>query len=304
MTVRHDPRVRMIPVAQINVLNPRSRGKTKFAQITGNIAKLGLKRPVTVAATEAKGGEPRYDLVCGQGRLEAYLALGQNEIPAVLVSGTREDLMLMSLAENLARRSHSATELVRAVRALKDRGYTLTEIARKTDLDPAYVRGVLVLLDRGEERLLVAVEKGQLPVSVAITIATSDDKAVQRALPEAYERNDLRGRALIRARRLIDKRRAAGKKPRRGPRPSGERPVSAEAVLKTFQQETVRQKLVVQKAKICETRLVFAVSALRQLFRDDHFVTLLRAEGLDSLPEYLAEQLTPAGVKPRPPPSA
>jgi ParB family chromosome partitioning protein len=287
----------MIPVAQINVLNPRSRGKAKFAQITGNIAKLGLKRPVTVAAAEHRGSGARYDLVCGQGRLEAYVALGQAEIPAVVVTGTREDLMLMSLAENLARRSHSATELVRAVRALKDRGYTVPEIARKTDLDPSYVRGVIVLLDRGEERLLVAVEKGHLPVNVAITIATSDDKAVQRALQDAYERNDLRGKSLIRARRLIDKRRASGKKPRRGPRPAGDKPVSAEAVLKTFQQETVRQKLVVQKAKICETRLLFAVSALRQLFRDDHFVTLLRAEGLDSLPEYLAAQLAPSGDK-------
>jgi hypothetical protein len=36
-----------------------------------------------------------------------------------------------------------------------------------------------------------------LPVSIAITIATSDDKAVQRALQEAYERNDLRGKAFL-----------------------------------------------------------------------------------------------------------
>ena len=135
MTVRYDPQVRMIPVAQINVLNPRDRGKKKFAQIIGNIAKLGLKQPVTVAAAEPKDGEPRYDLVCGQGRLEAYRALGQTEIPAIVVEGTREELLLMSLAENLARRQHSTVELVREIRALKDRGYTPAEIARKTDLD-------------------------------------------------------------------------------------------------------------------------------------------------------------------------
>jgi ParB family transcriptional regulator, chromosome partitioning protein len=68
----------------------------------------------------------------------------------------------------------------------------------------------LQLLAKGEDRLLRAVEKGQLPVSIAITIATSDDKAVQRALQEAHERNDLRGRALLRARRLIETRRARG----------------------------------------------------------------------------------------------
>src|SRR5262245_5539267 len=175
MTVRYEDRVHMIPVRQIDVLNPRDRGRKKFAQITGNVARLGLKRPVTVARAEPRDGEPRYDLVCGQGRLEAYRALGQDEIPAVVVEGPREDLLLMSLAENLARRRHTAVELVREIRALKGRGYGTAEIARKTDLDPSYVRGLLQLLERGEERLLQAVEKGQLPVSIAVTIATADD---------------------------------------------------------------------------------------------------------------------------------
>jgi ParB family chromosome partitioning protein len=128
-------------------------------------------------------------------------------------------------------------------------------------------------------------------VSIAITIATSDDKGIQRALQDAYERNDLRGKSLLRARRLIENRRTRGKKSRAGSRSQHDRPVSTELLLKTFQQETVRQKMIIQKAKICETRLLFAVSALKQLFQDDHFVTLLRAEGLDSLPQYLADQI-------------
>lgn len=181
---------------------------------------------------------------------------------------------------------------------MKDRGDTHSEIARKTDLHISYVRGILHLLDRGEDRLLQAVEKGQLPVSIAITIASSDDKAIQKALQEAYERNDLRGKSLLAARRLIESRRTHGKKPRSGSRKPGEKPVSAETLLKTFQQETMRQKMIVQKAKICETRLLFAVSALKQLFRDDHFVTLLRAEDLDTLPKYLADQIYQNGERP------
>jgi ParB family chromosome partitioning protein len=291
MNVSFEDLVRDVPVRLITVLNPRDRGRKKFAQIVANIARLGLKRPVTVARAEPRDGEDRYDLVCGQGRLEAYRALGQEAIPAIVVSGPREELLLMSLVENLARRRHSAVELVREIRGMKERGHTPAEIARKIDLDASYVRGLLQLLDRGEERLLQAVEKGQLPVSIAMTVATADDRTVQRALQEAYEKNDLRGKGLMRARRLIESRRARGKKPRGGPRKPGERPVSAEGLLKTFQEETVRQKLAVQKAKISETRLLFAVAALKQLFQDDHFVTLLRAEGLDTLPEFLADQI-------------
>jgi ParB family chromosome partitioning protein len=296
MNVRYDPTVRMVPIQHIHVLNSRQRGKKKFAQIVGNIAKLGLKKPVTLARAGGNNGETQYYLVCGQGRLEAYSELGQTEIPAIIVEGSKQDLLLMSLAENLARRQHSTVELVREIKALKLRGYSNAEIARKTDLDISYVRGILQLLDRGEERLLLAVEKEQLPLSIAMTIATSDDKSVQRALQEAYERNDLRGKAFLRARRLVENRRVRGKKPRRGVRADGEKPVSAQSLLRTFQQETARQKLVIQKAKLCETRLLFAVSALKQLFQDENFVNLLRAEWLDSLPEYLAEQIYGGGA--------
>ena len=291
MNVRYDPIVRKIAIKQIVVLNPRERGKKKFAQIAANIGKLGLKKPVTLAVMEGTNGDTRYWLVCGQGRLEAFILLGEEEIPATFVEGTKEELLLMSLIENLARRQHSVVELLSEIRNLKDKGYSHSEIATKTDLHVSYVRGILHLLARGEDRLLQAVEKGQLPISIAITIASSDDKAVQRALQEAYEQNDLRGKDLLNARRLIENRRSSGKKPRGGRRESNGKPVSTESLLKTFQQETMRQKMIVQKAKINETRLLFAVSALKQLFKDDHFVTLLRAEGLDSLPQFLAEQI-------------
>ncbi len=291
MSAKFDPKVRMIPVSQINVLNPRTRGKKKFVQIVANIANLGLKKPITVSHASGRNGDARYDLVCGQGRLEAFIELGQSEIPAIVVEGTKEDLLLMGLAENLARRQHTSAELVWEISAFKERGYSHQEIARKTDLDVTYVKGVLQLMSKGEERLLQAVEKGQLPLYIAITIATSDDKSVQRALQEAYERNDLRGKSLIQARRLIESRRLKGKKSRSGGHQPSAPPVSTEELLKTFQNETLKQKMTIQKAKICETRLLFAVSALKQLFQEDHFRTLLRAERLDTLPQYLAAQL-------------
>ena len=43
-----ETRVRMIPVAQIRVVNPRVRDKKKFAEIVESIANVGLKKPITV----------------------------------------------------------------------------------------------------------------------------------------------------------------------------------------------------------------------------------------------------------------
>jgi ParB family chromosome partitioning protein len=87
----------------------------------------------------------------------------------------------MSLVENLARRRHTSIELAEEIRALRERGYKYSEIARKTDLVIGYVRDIDRLLRNGEERLLQAVERGQIPISVAITIASSDDAKIQRA---------------------------------------------------------------------------------------------------------------------------
>jgi ParB family chromosome partitioning protein len=58
--------IEMIPVSQIRVLNPRSRNKLKFQEVKANIAKVGLKKPITVV--RRKGDANGYDLVCGQGR--------------------------------------------------------------------------------------------------------------------------------------------------------------------------------------------------------------------------------------------
>ena len=65
-----------------------------------------------------------FDLVCGQGRLEAYRALGQTEIPALVVEATDEDGLVMSLVENIARRQHRAIDLLHDIEGMKRRGYS------------------------------------------------------------------------------------------------------------------------------------------------------------------------------------
>ncbi len=290
MTNDHPRQIEMIPIDRISVINPRSRGTEKFKQIVTNISNLGLKKPVTVARRQTRNGDQQYDLVCGQGRLEAYKLLGQPEVPAFVIEASKQDLLLMSLAENLARRTHTSVELMREIGALKDRGYTYTKIAKKTDLHLSYVQGVIRLLNKGEDRLLRAVEKGQIPLSIAITIASSDDAEVQRALAEAYEKKNLRGKQLLRARQLIEERRTRGRGHTRQER--REETVDSNVLLRAYQKEMTRQRILVKRSKVCETRLLFVTSAVKQLLQDDNFVTLLRAEALDEMPQFLADQVT------------
>jgi ParB family transcriptional regulator, chromosome partitioning protein len=293
-----DYRLETIPIERIDVVNPRTRNKRIFKEIISNIADIGLKRPITVARREDADGL-RYALVCGQGRLEAYQALGQKEIPAIIIEANMEDCMVMSLVENLARRQHPSIDLLHDIEGLKSRGYNDTAIARKTGLTIEYVKAVLRLLQNGEHRLLRAVEANQIPVSIAVEIAAASDTETQSILQQAYEKKLLRGQKLIAARRLIERRLRRGKGLRTNKNMSGkrrERPLTSNALIRAYQEDVDRKRLLIRKAAATRNRLVFIMEALRKLFAEENFVTLLRAEGLDTLPGNIAARIQ-AGVQ-------
>jgi len=289
------PEIRLVPIDAINVLNPRTRNKRVFSELVTSIAHLGLKKPITVS--KHKDGEG-FDLVCGQGRLEAFIALGQVEIPAVVVDVSKEDCFIMSLVENLARRQHTSLELIREIGALKSRGYSHAQVAAKLDFSKEYVYAVCYLLEHGEERLLVAIEKGQMPHSIAMEIARAKDADVQTALTEAYESGSIPGNQILTIRRIIEQRNLIGRNIHSigTPNQPGSRRVTAGALIRSYRKETERQKLVVKKAALAQSRLLFIVNALRHLFTDENFATLLRVEAINSMPKPLAERMEKAAA--------
>ncbi len=167
----HATELQMIPVDQIAVLNPRDRNGRVFEEIVGNIKSIGLKKPVTVTPRDGLEDGKRFLLICGEGRLKAFRSLGEKEIPALVVAVSDEDAFIMSLTENIARRKYSALELLVSIKQLNEQGYDKRVIAQKTGLSLDYIKGILLLFEKGEERLLAAVESGRIPLNVAITIA-------------------------------------------------------------------------------------------------------------------------------------
>ena len=288
--------LQMIPIDKIEVLNPRDRNSRIFDDIVGNIKNIGLKKPITVTPRKNADGSEKFMLICGEGRLKAFKSLGEVTIPAMVVDVSDEDAFIMSLAENIARRQGRTLELLAGIEQLRDQGYDKKAIAEKTGLGTDYVHGILQLLKNGEERLLIAVESGRIPLNAALAIAGagSNDKDVQAALQEAYENGQLRGNHLIQARKVIEKRRSLGRSIARGaPRKVAD--VTSSSLIRTYQHEVGRQKLMVKKAEFAQQRLLFVVEAMRQLLADENFTNLLRAEGLDTLPKYIADRVWPGG---------
>jgi ParB family chromosome partitioning protein len=287
-------RVEMIPIDRITIVNPRIRNKRTFKEIVDNIAQLGLKKPITVTR-RAEADGPFYDLVCGQGRLEAYKALDQREVPALVVAADPEDCLVASLVENCARRQHRAIDLLQDIRGMQERGYSTQEIARKTGLSLEYAHGVARLIEKGEQRLLRSVESGIIPVSVAVEIAEAADHDVQAALSSAYERGLLKGRKLLAAKKLIETRRRRGKGLASNGQKARQR-LSADALVKAYQEDTDRKRSMIRRTEATRNRLSFITEAVRRLSRDERFLALLEDEDLATMPETLASRLRLGGA--------
>lgn len=283
--------VLMIPIAEIHILNPRHRDKKKFELIVQSIRNLGLKMPITVSLRAADEPEGlKYDLVCGQGRMEAYLALGHTEIPAKVVEISKEDRLIRSLVENIARRYPSPMDLIREIERLRGLGFNNQQIGEKLDVSGTTVNGMLALRKAGEERLLLAALAGKIPLWVAVEISKAATIEMQNDLLKAFESKELNYLEIRKAKRLMQKRRLLGKQNGDGPRSSK---TSSEKIIAAFRQESQRQKLMIKKSRVCDARLFNVVTAFNKLLADAHFLTLLRAEGLETMPKFLWSKLTP-----------
>ena len=285
-------RIERIPMAEIRIANPRSRSKAKFQTIVGNIGAIGLKKPITVSRRALDRDGTRYDLVCGQGRMEACLALGARTIPAIITDIPREDQYLMSLVENLARRPPSNRDLFREIRTLLQRGCTAAEIGRKIGFKHSYADGIIHLVQHGEQSLLEAVESGRLPLSIAVKIASGDDREIQRALSEAYDAGELRGRKLLDARRIIVERVEFQRQ--MGVAAQKRRRLTGRTIVREYRRGVQEQRRLLNRANATKEKLVLLTSAMRSLFADENFCTLLRAENLADLPEVLAVRMKEA----------
>lgn len=290
--------VTLVPINRIEILNSRDRNMKVFEEIVDNIRTIGLKKPITVAErpSNEEDGEPRYVLVCGEGRLNAFRILGETHIPALVVDVSDEDAFIMSLAENIARRGYRPLEILADIELLRKRGYSAEIIIQKTGLSPKYVKDIVFLLDKGEERLIEGVQRGTIPLTTALEIARANengqdgDANLGDLLQEAYENGQLKGRQIIEAKRLIEKRQEHG--PASPNRDQIKPPTSSYSLVRTYQKEVERQRKMVLKAEHAHQRLLLVVQGLKKLFADDNFVNLLRAEGLDTLPKYLAERIS------------
>lgn len=289
--------IEMIRIADIAVVNPRVRNPKIHKTITESIEKVGLKRPITVRRVSPSGGELPYALICGQGRLESCKLLGQLDIAALVLDVDEETGHLMSIVENVARRTPRAAETMEHVRVLKERGYSDGEVANKLGCTSSWVNNVANLLERGEKRLLAAAEAGHIPLHLAVSISRANDSDAQQLLLDAYESGELKGRKVTVVRRILEQRARSGKKGiNRFVKTSARKPMTPEDLTKLYKRDGEMHRRIQKKSEYTQQSLLLARQIFKELFADKGFCALLRTEKLTSVPQPLADLLPRGGL--------
>lgn len=291
----HDGSIKMIEISDIHISNPRVRNQRTHRSIVRSIETIGIKRPISVRPASSSDDPRPYVLICGQGRLEACQQLGHKSVPALVLNVDEKTGHVMGIIENVARRTPRAAEIMDRVQDLRCSGYSDRDIATKLGCTASWVNIVGNLLERGERRLLSAVEAGHMSMNLAIEISRSEDQDVQQLLIDAYEAGDLKGRKISIVRRLLDRRSHSGKSGTSTfSRQANRRKMTPEDLSNLYKRDAEMHRKIQKKAEFVERSLLLCREIMRDLFRDEDFLALMREQDLRTIPQPLAD-LLPAG---------
>ncbi|MDX4945465.1 ParB/RepB/Spo0J family partition protein [Providencia manganoxydans] len=281
--------IELIEIDTILIANPRMRDRLIHDEIKENIRQIGLKRPITVRMITHH--TYKYALICGQGRLEAYVHHGQTHIPAIIRDVDEEVGHLMSLTENIARRKPRATELMERVKQLKKQGLSDKVIGERLGYTANWVQSVVVLLDKGEKKLLAAFESGHIPLYLAVDISRADDESMQNALTEALMNGQIKGRQINIIKRIIENRKK-GFKGATNTTYAPTRPqkkYTPEELALIYQQNAEEHKEIQVKAKYVKETLLAVKEIFKNITTDNHFKELLKKNNINDIPDILSK---------------
>lgn len=279
----NENRIQMIKVSSIKVVLPRSRNKFKHAEITQSIDSSGIRKPVTVRKIEDKQYE--YALICGQGRLESISNLKEEYIPAFVVNVDEHTAHIMSLAENMARVLPRAGQQYLRIKEMKEQGLNNKQISENTDLSVKWITSLTMLLEKGENKLLSAVESATIPISLAVEFARVSYKEGQELFIKAYNEGKIKHKDVGKLREILDSRNEGLKGVLNSGFVSGRktRKITIDDLTKVFEDSIREHKILMNKANYVEVNLLLAGQIFKELKSDEIFMDIVVEEELNDL---------------------
>ncbi len=171
------------------VVNPyqprRTFDEDKLNELKDSILQHGVLTPILVR--QAIHG---YELIAGERRLRASKMAGLEEIPAIIVDFTDEQMMEVSLIENIQREDLNVIEEAQAYNNLIERfGYTQENVAKRMNKSRSHITNLLRLLSLPQE-VIVMVEENELSMGhVRPLVTLKDEQEIIRLAKKANRDN-------------------------------------------------------------------------------------------------------------------
>jgi ParB family transcriptional regulator, chromosome partitioning protein len=177
-----------IPVENIspNPFQPRVNfDPVTLEELQKSILENGLIQPITVRRVENN----RYELISGERRLKACIAIGYREIPAYIIKVDSEESMLaMALIENIQREKLNPVEIGMAYKRLMDECHlTQEQIADKVGKDRTTIANSIRLLKLPKEILDSLISENITPGHARALINIPSEAMQLDALKKIHE---------------------------------------------------------------------------------------------------------------------
>lgn len=163
-------------------------GGAEDDELAQSIKKHGVLQPVRVRPNGAPG---MFELVFGERRWRAAKAAELDEVPAIVVDLTDDQVIEQLLVENLSRKDvHPIEEGEGYHKLLHEYGYTIDQLVAKTSRSKAHLYGRIKLARELIAPARKAVLEGKLGVMHGELIARLDPKVQPEALQFALGKAD------------------------------------------------------------------------------------------------------------------
>lgn len=172
-----------IPLKDIrsNPYQPRKVfDKEKLQELADSIKEHGVFQPILLRKSSVSG----YELVAGERRWRASKLAGKESIPAIILDFSEQEMMEISLLENIQREDLSIIEEAQAYQQLMEKiGYTQEELAKRLGKSRSNVSNALRLL-KLPTSIQSLVKTGKLSYGQARTILSLENEEQQVQLAQ------------------------------------------------------------------------------------------------------------------------
>ncbi|MBE6121420.1 MAG: ParB/RepB/Spo0J family partition protein [Erysipelotrichaceae bacterium] len=177
-----------IPIGEIrpNPYQPRKEfDPQSLNELADSIAQHGIFTPLLVRRSSISG----YELITGERRLRAAKIAGLETVPAISVDFTDEEMMEISLLENIQRENLNPIEEAAAYESLVKRlGYTQEMLAKRVGKSREYCANMLRLLKLPQNVQKLVTEKKLTMGHVRPLLSLKDEDQMYEAARRVMDR--------------------------------------------------------------------------------------------------------------------